>query len=110
MYNEALDYANRSNCDHVKAKAFHGLALIESARNNFQNSIVDHHKAISILDRIGAKPDLAEVYFQLGLTYQARKEHVLAEKYKAEALKIFAQMKAPKQIERVDKAFRENVQ
>ena len=33
-----------------------------------------------------------------------------AEEYKAKALEIFAQMEAPKQIERVNKAFGENIQ
>ena len=54
---------------------------------------------------IGAKCDLAEAYFQLGLTYQAMGEHDQAEEYKAKALELFKQMEAPKQIERVNKAF-----
>jgi hypothetical protein len=32
-------------------------------------------------------------------------EHNQAEEYKAKALELFAQMEAPKQIERVNKAF-----
>ena len=54
-----------------------------------------------------AIPDLAEAYFQLGLTYQAMGEHDQAEEYKTKALELFAQMEAPKQIERVKKAFEE---
>jgi len=47
---------------------------------------------------------------QLGLTYQAMGEHDQAEEYKAKALELFAQMEAPKQIERVNKAFGGNTQ
>ena len=50
------------------------------------------------------------LYFQLGLTYQAMGEHDQAEEYKVESLKLFEQMEAPKQIERVNKAFGENIQ
>ena len=52
----------------------------------------------------------AEAYFQLGLTYQAMGKHHQAEEYKAKALELFAQMEAPKQIERVNKAFGGNIQ
>ena len=54
---------------------------------------------------IGAKCDLAEAYFQLGLTYQAMGEYDQAEEYKAKALELFAQIEAPKQCDRVNKAF-----
>jgi len=58
-----------------------------------------------ILKEIEVKPELAEEYFQLGLTYQANGEHDQAETYKVKALKLFGQMEAPKQIERVNQAF-----
>jgi tetratricopeptide (TPR) repeat protein len=53
---------------------------------------------------------LAKAYFQLGLTYQAMGEHDQAKEYKAKAIELFEQIEAPKQIERVKKAFGENVQ
>ena len=44
------------------------------------------------------------------LTYQIMGEHDQAEEYKTKALELFAQMEAPKQIERVNKAFGGNIQ
>ena len=44
------------------------------------------------------------------LTYQAMGEHDQAEEYKTKAIELFAQMEAPKQIERVNKVFRGNIQ
>jgi tetratricopeptide (TPR) repeat protein len=105
MYKNALDYAEESHYHQVKANALNGLAVIERSKNNFMQSLDCNHQAITILESIGAKCDLAEAYFQLGLTYQAMGEHDQAEKYKEKALELFAQMEAPKQIERVNKAF-----
>ena len=61
-------------------------------------------------EMLPAKFLLAESVFQLGLTYQAMGEHDQAEEYKTKALELFAQMEAPKQIERVNKAFGDNIQ
>ena len=60
--------------------------------------------------KTGSKHELADTYFQLGLTYQAMGEHDQAEEFKAKAIKLFAQMEAPKQIDRVNKAFGDNIQ
>jgi len=44
-----------------------------------------------------------------GITVQAMREHDQAEEYKSKSLELFAQMEAPKQIERVNKAFGGNI-
>jgi len=93
-----------------KAKFARQKAKIERQRNYLTEAINQHLECINLLDVIGVKPQLAEEYFQLGLTYQAMGEHDQAEKYKAKALVLFEQMEAPKQIERVNKAFRGNIQ
>ena len=56
------------------------------------------NKSVFALNHLGAKADLAEAYFQLGLTYQAMGEHNQAEEHKVKALEFFAKMEAPKQI------------
>jgi tetratricopeptide (TPR) repeat protein len=109
MYNEAQVYAEESHYSQVKANALHGFALIERKKKDFEKAIPLHYEAIKILKEIGANPDLAEAYFQLGLTYQAREEHEQVEKYKLKALKLFDQMEAEKQKDRVNKAFGENI-
>ena len=82
-----------------------GLGEIYRFKLDFNTSYFYHKESIEILNRIGAKCDLAEAYFQLGLTYQAMGEHDQTEEYKAKAMELFEQMEAPKQIERVNKTF-----
>ena len=105
MYDNALTFARESHYQQVEANALSGLASIARFKKDFKKSLSCHDEAIKILKKIGANPDLAEAYFQLGLTYQVKGENDLAEEYKAKALELFAQMEAPKQIERVNKAF-----
>jgi tetratricopeptide (TPR) repeat protein len=105
MYSHALVYAEDSHYPQVKANALNGFARIFRLQNDWEQALSYTQEAIDILKSIGARCDLAEAYFQLGLTYQAMGEHDQAEKYKEKALELFEQMKAPKQIERVNKAF-----
>ncbi|MCT7966415.1 tetratricopeptide repeat protein [Laspinema sp. D1] len=63
-----------------------------------------HLKAIKILDNIGAKCDLAEAYYQLGLTYQQMGETEKSETNFQEAIRLFTEIEAPKQVEKVRKA------
>ncbi|MCA6575821.1 MAG: tetratricopeptide repeat protein [Pseudanabaena sp. M57BS1SP1A06MG] len=105
MYSRAISLANETTFTQVKGKAFYGLAVILRKHKKFKASILHNLAAMKLLIKIGANSDLAEAYFQLGLTYQAMGEHDQAEEYKAKAIELFEQMEAPKQIERVNKAF-----
>jgi tetratricopeptide (TPR) repeat protein len=109
-FKNTLTFAEDSNYPQSKARALVGLATTLRIGKNANNCVEYYHEAIKILKTIGAKCDLAEAYFQLGLTYQAMGEHDQAEEYKAKALELFVQMEAPKQIERVNKAFGGNIQ
>ncbi|WP_103668659.1 tetratricopeptide repeat protein [Pseudanabaena sp. BC1403] len=109
-YYKAISYADETNYTQARAKALTGIAEIYRIQQNFDIAIVCHIGSIEILNKLRAKCDLAEAYFQLGLTYQAMGEHDQAEEYKAKALQLFAQMEAPKQIERVNQAFGGNIQ
>jgi tetratricopeptide (TPR) repeat protein len=104
-FKKTLAFAEDSNYPQSKAKALVGIATTLRGEKNTNNCVDCCHEAIEILKTIGAKCDLAEAYFQLGLTYQTMGEHDQADEYKAKALELFAQMEAPKQIERVNKAF-----
>ena len=109
MYNKALTFAREIHYQQVEANALSGLASIARKKKDFKKSISCHNEAIKILKKIGANPDLAEAHFQFGLTYQAMGEHDqvahFAEYHKNKALKLFEQMEARKQIDRVNKDF-----
>ena len=82
-----------------------GEAYLYISQFNYSLGIEKFLCAEKDFRRIGSKYEIADIYFQLGLTYQAMGEHDQAKEYKAKALELFAQMEAPKQLERVNKAF-----
>ena len=49
--------------------------------------------------------ELAETYFQIGLTYHVMGEYDNSERYKTKSLFLFEKIELPKQIIRVNKAF-----
>ena len=75
-------------------------------QNDFKTALDHHQESIEILDKIGAKCDLAEAYFQLALTYKKMGDKTNSETYFNKALNLWGkeQIDAPKQIERVLKA------
>jgi tetratricopeptide (TPR) repeat protein len=101
IYELAQDYAEQSRYPQVKAEVLNGLAILARERQDFQGAIANHLAAKHLLDRIEAKGDLAEVNYQLGLTYQAMSEFGESRKSLQVALHLFEQMNAPKQVERV---------
>jgi tetratricopeptide (TPR) repeat protein len=101
MYSRAIAYAEESHYTQVKAKALSGIAELHQEQGKFEKALLHHAKAIEILDKIGAKCDLAEAYYQIGLTYykmdEAQKSHENFDK----AIQFFREMEAPKQVEKV---------
>ncbi|WP_286392110.1 tetratricopeptide repeat protein [Pseudanabaena mucicola] len=110
VFLKALDYSNKNSYPHIRCKALNGIAELYRIKGELKKSINFLCESVSNIEKIGARSDLANAYFQLGLTYQAMGEHDQAEEYKAKALELFEQMEAPKQIERVNKAFGDNIQ
>lgn len=103
MYRLAQEFAEQSRYVLVQAKALNGMAVIERSKGQFQTGIAHLRNARSLLDQIGAKADLAEVYYQLGLTYQKMR---LVEESQASftmAIELYQKMHAPRQIEKVRK-------
>ena len=100
MYHRALEFAKESHYLQVRAKTLNGLAQMYRQQEEFELALANHLEAVEILDKIGAKCDLAEAYFQLGLTYQ--KMQVDESKINFDkAIQLFTQMEAPKQVEKV---------
>jgi tetratricopeptide (TPR) repeat protein len=110
IYNSINTQFKLDNFPQINAKVLLSTAEVFRLQQDFNYALSNHLLSIKLLYKLGAKYDLAEAYFQLGLTYQAMGEHDRAEEYKAKALELFAQMEAPKQIERVNKAFGGNIQ
>ncbi|NDJ24734.1 tetratricopeptide repeat protein [Nostoc sp. B(2019)] len=101
MFSKALTFAEESHYMQVKAKTLNGLAEIHRQQANFKLALTNHLEAIELLDKIGAKCDLAEAYFQLGLTYSQMVKPDESQVNFNQAIQLFAEMKAPKQVEKV---------
>ncbi|MDJ0696280.1 NB-ARC domain-containing protein [Mastigocoleus sp. MO_188.B34] len=101
MFSQALSFAERSHYSQVKAKTINGLAQIYHQRREFELALINHFEAIELLENIDAKCDLAEVYFQLGLTYQEIEEVVESKIYFDKAIQLFTEIEAPQQVKRV---------
>jgi tetratricopeptide (TPR) repeat protein len=104
MYTLAKNYAEQSRYTQVKAEALNGLAVVCRERQDFRGAIANHQAAKQLLDRLEAKSDLAEVHYELGLTYQRMNELNESRQNFAAAIALFEEMNAPNQVQRVRQA------
>jgi tetratricopeptide (TPR) repeat protein len=103
MFEKALAFAEESHYLQVKATTLNGLAAIHRQQAEFELALANHTEAIELLDKIGAKCDLAEAYFQLGLTYQKMAKLDESQINFKRTIQLFTEMKAPKQMEKLQK-------
>jgi len=73
-------------------------------KNDYNQAIKLYEESIAINQEIGAKCDLAEAYYQLALTYQKMSQIDKSQEYFDNAIKLFEEMEAPKQVEKVRQA------
>lgn len=104
MYNSAISFAQESHYTQVKAKALTGLAELYRQQGEFETALSHHSESIEILNKIGAKCDLAEAYYQLGLTYQKIGETQNSQENFNKAIQLYHKIDAPKQVEKVQRA------
>jgi tetratricopeptide (TPR) repeat protein len=103
MYDRAIEYAKKSKYIQVEAKALTGLAELYRIQDNFEEALSKHSESIKILDKIGTKCDLAEAYFQRGLTYQKMDKIENSQINFDKAIRLFTEMEAPNQVEKVQR-------
>ena len=104
MYQEAIEFAEQTHFTQVRAKALYGLAELYRGQEDFTTALSYHLESIALLDRIGAKCDLAEAYYQLALTYQKMGLIDQSQENFDKAIQLFEEMEAPKQVEKVRRA------
>ncbi len=102
MFSMALKFAEESHYTQVKAKSLNGLAEIYRRGQDFQSALKNHLDAIELLDKIGAKCDLAEAHFQLSLTYKSIGKKHESEVNVNKAIQLFTEIQAPKQVEKIN--------
>ena len=101
IWNKAISFAQTSHYTQIEAKSLVGLGCIDRQTGNFESAEQYHQEAVRLLEQITAKCDLAEAYFQWGIT-----RHISAHKSSQDlfqsAIKLFKQIAAPQQIIRVN--------
>lgn len=106
LYDLAQFFAERSHYPQVKARALSGLAELCRQRLDFQGALANLLAAKQLLDRLEARGDLAEVHYQLGLTYYKLNEFTASQANFQAAVQLFQQMDAPNQVKRVQQMVR----
>jgi tetratricopeptide (TPR) repeat protein len=101
MYRRAILYSERSGFVHLKGMSLTGLAVVFRDKKEYEKAFFYHVEAIELLNKIGAINNLAKAYHQMGLTYQEIGEADPSNDNFQEAIRLFTEMKAPKQVERV---------
>jgi tetratricopeptide (TPR) repeat protein len=105
---EHLDKAEEIYRQGCKSPMIEAISLEMNAEyfreiDEHNQAVQYHQKAISLLKENSIKPDLAEAYFQLALTYKAMGDQSNSQTHFDEALKLWGpeQINAPKQRDRV---------
>ncbi|ABW28696.1 tetratricopeptide repeat protein [Acaryochloris marina] len=101
LFEQALTVAEASHYPHIQARTLTGRAVIHRLQDKFNLAVADHNQAIALFNPLNATCDLAEAYFQWGLTYQAM--HQICDRNQAfhQATQLFTVMDAPCQVQRV---------
>lgn len=101
---QAIAHAEANHFTQIKAKATNCLAELYREQQEFNQALTHHMKAIECLDAIGAKSDLAETYYQLGLTYQRMGHEKESHLHFQNAIQLFQEMQASNQIKRIHRS------
>ncbi|MBW4553819.1 MAG: tetratricopeptide repeat protein [Aphanocapsa sp. GSE-SYN-MK-11-07L] len=101
LYQQAIAFAETSHYPQVKARILNGLAEIYRCRHQFSEAVDYHQQAIALLEQIGAKCDLAEAHFQLGLTWQQYNQPQTSQQHFQTAIALFTAISAPRQVAKV---------
>jgi tetratricopeptide (TPR) repeat protein len=101
LLEKTIAFAKESNYLQIEAKTLITMAIISRQKREFDSAKKQHKTAIEICHKIGAKCDLAEAYWQLGLTLVTIQEIEAAEQNFQRSIDLFQEIEAPKQIEKV---------
>ncbi len=101
---KAIWHCEQNQFISLKAIAISCLASMYREQGKIETAIEKHLEAINSLKIIGDKCKLAEAYYELGLTYQKKGEVDKSLNNFAEAIRLFREIPAPKQVEKVQKS------
>ncbi|MGA9380603.1 MAG: tetratricopeptide repeat protein [Phormidium sp.] len=106
MFNRGLNYAENSNYARAIGQIITGLAMVSRNQGKYEAAIEQHNRAIGILQRIAAKKDLADAYYELARTYQKIGETEKSNSNFQAAIQLYEEMGAPKQVQKIQQAMK----
>lgn len=99
IYQQTLTFCQTGNYLQTQGRTLNGLAQLYRSQGNLELAKTNHLQSIEILDRVGAKCDLAEAYYQAGLTAQQAGDFSQSQIYcDVHARKLFTEIAAPQQL------------
>jgi tetratricopeptide (TPR) repeat protein len=98
IYQQTLTFCKTGNYLQIQAKTLAGLAELDRLQGRLEAAKDKYLHAIEDSDRLGAKCDLAEVYFQAAITWNGAGEVQQSNIYLEKAEQLFTEISAPKQI------------
>lgn len=101
LYEKALCIAKDNYFPVIEIQVLLGMAAIFQEKKEFETAILYHSLVAESMNRVKAKCEFAEAQYQIGLTYQAMGETKKSDESFQEAIRLFSEMEAPKQVERV---------
>ncbi len=102
IYQQTLTFCQTGNYLQTQGRTLTGLAQVYRHQGNLELAQTTHLEAIEILDRLGAKCDLAEAYYQAGLTWAQAGDFDRADLYRhRHACQLFTEIDAPAQIAKI---------
>lgn len=104
MYYQAIEFSVESSYELIRAKALVGIAEILRVQSILDKALEKNLEAIRIFTSLDIKSDLAEAYYQLGLTYKTIGNAEMGKENFQKSLALFTEMEAPRQIEKVQRA------
>jgi tetratricopeptide (TPR) repeat protein len=103
IYQQILTFCQTGNYLQIQGRTLTGLAQLHRWQGNLQTAQTTHLQAIEILNSLGAKCDLAEAYYQAGLTWKQAGDLPQSQIYcDVHAYQIFADIVAPRQLEKIE--------
>ena len=102
IFAQTLVFCQTGNYLQTQGRTLTGLARLYRLQGNLPIAQTTHLQAIEILDRLGAKCDLAEAYYQAGLTWQHTGDLRQSQIYcDFRAHRLFTQMAALQQLAKI---------
>ncbi len=104
LFAMVLAYTDQSQYIQTRARVLYGFAELYRRINQFDQALAYHSDSIELLSQLGAKGDLGEAHYQLGLTHQAMGDAKQSYENFQAAIQRFTEIQAPKQVERVSRS------